>query len=107
MSISIIWIPMMEADTRRAALKSARIVRDPRVRHFYDPTKLTGGLVAASLGGEGKAAWDVYLLYEKGSVWGAHPPAPAYWVHQLQGSRWADEPHYRCGDSLVAALRKM
>ena len=109
---------MLEGDTKREALRSARVVSGagqsarlrPRVHQFYDSRRLAGRSIARGLGGEGRAAWDIYLLYEKGSVWGeveTEPPMPALWAHQLEGSNWADAPHFRCGESLLAALRGM
>lgn len=31
-------------------------------------------------------AWDVYLLFARGTRWiGATPPKPAFWMHQMGG----------------------
>ena len=106
---------MLEGDNKREALRSARLVARagararprPGIQHFYDPRRLAGRSIARGLGGAGKAAWDIYLLYERGCVWGEEPPMPALWFHQLEGSNWAGAQEYRCGESLVAALREM
>jgi hypothetical protein len=28
-------------------------------------------------------AWDIFLLYRAGVVWGEVPPTPDFWMHQL------------------------
>jgi len=30
-----------------------------------------------------RVAWDLFLLYDAGSVWHEDPPVPALWMHQL------------------------
>lgn len=94
------------SDTEEAAMRTARAIRDPRVRHFYDPDKLAGNAVAASLGGEGETACDVYLFYEQNAVWQHRPPVPVAWAHQLMDCSWADPSRIRCGDDLVSELRQ-
>lgn len=69
-------------DTEVTAIGTARAIRNPRVRHFYDADKLAGRAVAVSLGGEGETAWDIYLFYEQGTVWQHRPPVPVAWAHQ-------------------------
>jgi len=49
-------------------------------------------------------AWDIYLFYERGSVWTGEPPVPVAWMHQLEGSRWADPAHFHSGEDLVREL---
>ena len=79
---------------------------DPQASHFYDAGRLSGRGVAAALGGHsGSIAWDAYLVYGPGVRWEESPPVPHDWVHQLQGSRWADPARYRTGAALVGALR--
>lgn len=98
---------MLAQDSEGAARVSARIIRDPRVRHFYDPEKRAGKAIAESLAGEeSKPAWDIYLFYEKGSEWIEDAPAPTDWMHQLTGSGWADLAHFHTGDELVEELHK-
>lgn len=105
--VSIVWINMLPLDSQVTAETSARIIHDPRARHFHDPEKQAGKAVASSLGGQDKVAWDIYLFYAPGSEWGSNPPAPIGWAHQLEGSNWADSTHYRTGDDLVNELRKI
>lgn len=107
-SVSIVWIPVYGAgDTQLAAAKSAHSMRDPRVRHFYDPEERVGEAIAASLGGEGQIAWDIYLFYEPGSVWEGELPAPIGWAHQLTVCEWADAAHQHCGERLPDELYRI
>jgi len=58
--------------------------RDPRILHYWDGQGVTLTAFRAPLGIT-TDAWDVYLLYRPGVRWeGATPPAPDYWMHQLQ-----------------------
>lgn len=101
--VSLVWIDMLALDGRFTAGLAARRMQDPRVRQFHDPGKWAGRALAESLGGPGKVAWDVYLFYAPGAVWGDSPPLPVRWTHQLSDS-WADPAHYRHGASLVEEL---
>ena len=105
---SIVWIHMLSDDTKAAAGSSARILNDPRVRHFHDPNQWAGRAIARSLGLEGEVAWDVYLFYDMDSEWREGPPAPVACTHQL---KWLELEHFRTGDDLVKellnAMRKM
>lgn len=103
-SVSIVWINMLPLDSKETARVSARIIEDPRVRHFYDPERRAGKAIAGSLGGQGKTAWDMYLFYTKDSEWGNCPPTPVDWVHQLQGDSWADLARYHSGEDLIEEL---
>ena len=93
---------MLPEDTEAGAQRSARIIDDPRVRHFHDPAKRSGRAIAASLGWKDYVAWDIYLFYESGSTWLDGPPAPAHFAHQLP----RDSAHFRTGDDLVRELQE-
>lgn len=105
--VSVVWINMMEGDTKAAAERSARIINDPRVRHFHDPKRRSGEAIGKSLGWKDKVAWDTYLFYERGSRWMEAPPAPLKWIHQLPWDTQADPAHFHTGDDLVEALHKI
>ena len=98
---------MLPADSAITAKLSARIIRDPRARHFYDPDHLAGKAIAEGLGGKDKVAWDIYLFYAAGGEWGECPPAPTDWAHQLTGSAWADDTHHHSGDALFKELHRI
>ena len=98
---------MLPLDGPAAARLSARIIRDPRARHFYDPDHLVGKAIAEGLGGKDKIAWDIYLFYAAGDVWGDSPPPPTDWAHQLTGSTWADNTRHHSGDDLSKELHRI
>jgi hypothetical protein len=102
--VSLVWIPMVEGDSLDAAQVISRVIVDSRVRHFFDANKRAGEAIAASLGGAGKIAWDIYLFFPKESRWTSHTPAPQFWMHQLTRSVWADAAHRHCGDALLREL---
>ena len=95
---------MVEGDSQAAAERSAQIIVDPRVRHFYDAERRAGKAVAEILGGVGYIAWDTYLFFSRKDEWLESPPAPIFWMHQLIESAWADKAHQHCGDDLIAQL---
>ena len=101
-SVSIVWIQMLPDDTKATANRSARIIDDPRVRHFHDPEQRSGAAIAQSIGREGEVAWDIYLFHEKDSAWTEGPPAPIDFMHQLN---W-EPTHFHTGDDLVLALHE-
>jgi hypothetical protein len=103
-SVSMVWINMLEADSADAAQAAAPIVGDPRARHFYDPDRRAGQVIAECIGGRGQVAWDMVLFYPAGGEWQAAPPRPATWAHQLMREVWADPARYRGGGGLLEAL---
>jgi hypothetical protein len=104
MLVAIAWIHMLPPDCAIAARTVARMLRDPRVRHFHDPQRRAGAAVAGSLGAAGRTAWDIYLFYPAGPGWRDGPPPPARWVHQLKSSSWADPSRCHRGEELVRQL---
>ena len=98
---------MLPADSAITAKLSARIIRDPRARQFYDPDHLAGKAIAEGLGGKDKIAWDIYLFYAAGDEWGDCPPTPTDWAHQLVGAAWADNARHHSGDDLFKELRRI
>ena len=102
-SIAIVWINKLAADSRKTAEVSAGTFNDPRVCQFYDPRQGSGRAVADSLGWHGRIAWDIYLFYTVGHKWNEAPPVPVDWMHQLTDP-WADADHLRTGDDLVREL---
>ena len=104
--VAVIWIPMLRGDNAAAARAAMALVRDPRVRHWYDSERLVGRAVASSLGADGETAWDMYLFYASNAAWaGDAPPLPLEWLHQLKGRAWADQARLRQGERLPPALR--
>ncbi len=81
-----VWVPILPDDTPAAAEEATRLLPDGRTVHFWD----VGGTLAPLFSGilklpAGCPAWDVYMLYPPGAIWGDEVPVPAYWQHQLGG----------------------
>ena len=96
---------MLPSDSKAAVKSATQIIRDARVYHFHDQKKVAGRAIAQSLGAPGKIAWDVYLLYAKGSRWQEGAPVPADWAHQLAETTWAEPSRRHLGEALANKLR--
>jgi len=87
----IAWLPMKPADDPGTAALQAATFRDARLSESWDGDRAAGALFARMLKVKG-TAWDVYLLYPRGVLWeGDAPPAPSFWMHQLQAEDGADQ----------------
>jgi hypothetical protein len=73
----IVWVPMLEGDTAEVARLEASLYPDKRISHYWDDGGKMMREMGATLGL--KAAWDVYILYDKKAK------APTFWMHQLDG----------------------
>jgi len=75
---------MLSTDIHKAAEERERMFSDHRVQHYWDPDRILGRLLSQTLNIRTDIAWDVYLVYPPGHLWGtALPPAPEIWMHQL------------------------
>jgi hypothetical protein len=84
LSGAIIWSPMLVTDALDAAYKREAIFSDYRVKQFWDQDRIFGPLMSQRLNLKESIAWDVYLLYLPDHPWNAElPPAPIFWMHQL------------------------
>lgn len=108
-SVMVVWIAMLPADSVEAAEESAGLFASfGNVRQYFDPTGQVGREIAAGLGAaEGEVAWDAYLLYGVEAVWDSTPPGPADWAHQLRHSPWADPTKYHAGEGLTLRLKEL
>lgn len=80
----IIWTPMLQPDSLYAAQGIEAKFSDARVAHFWDPDRILGSLLSQVLHLNTSVAWDIYLVYSPGHAWETElPPAPAFWMHQL------------------------
>jgi hypothetical protein len=109
LDILIVWIKMYEADSIDVVQEAAKLfINDPRVTHFYDPLKASGLEVAEGFGAKtGEVAWDVYLFYDYLTEWVEKLPLPKDWVHQLDGSSWAEPGRLFQGEQLTRKLREI
>jgi len=81
----IVWLPMLKSDNRDAAVEASAEFEDSRIRYMWDEDKIIGEKFSQTLKLD-RTAWDVYLLYNKGSVWKKdEPTVPDFWMHQLGG----------------------
>ncbi|HUP58736.1 MAG TPA: hypothetical protein VM598_14855 [Bdellovibrionota bacterium] len=87
----MVWLPMVEGDSAEAASTQASRLADSRVVvQGWDGGKEIGELFRSTLKLT-RTAWDVYLIYPPGVKWeGKEPPAPSYWMHQLERDSGAD-----------------
>jgi hypothetical protein len=87
--VYLVWVPILFGDGPESADSSSRPYRDPRVRQFFDDKGALADLMGKKLDlpklRHGGRAWDVYLLYPPGARWTPDAPAPAFWMHQLEG----------------------
>lgn len=84
LSGAIVWTPMLAPDNFGVALQQETKFPDARVKHFWDPDRLIGKLVSATLNLKTAIAWDVYLIYHPDHPWDVElPPPPKFWMHQL------------------------
>jgi hypothetical protein len=76
MRVLVVWIPMVEGDSREAATQSAKIFNNPRVSQFWDGDKAAGIWMYDNvvknlprLKDKGvfrrRIAWDVFFLYSR------------------------------------------
>ena len=104
-SVFVVWVPMLTADSVTAAEEVAGLIIDPRAVHLYDNARQIGRGIAASVGGVDTVAWDTYLFYRPGATWMDAPPPPDRWMHQLGPSTWADPNRSRWAESLGRELQ--
>ena len=75
---------MLVTDNLEAASKREAIFSDDRLKQFWDQDHIFGALMSQTLNLKESIAWDVYLLYEPDHLWNTElPPAPMFWMHQL------------------------
>lgn len=98
---------MLAADNREEALRQAEGIPYLCITHFHDPEKRAGKAIADAMSAPGRVAWDIYMIFRPGILWGEAAPRPDAWVHQLAGAQWANPLHYRTGRALKRELSKL
>jgi len=114
LQVFVIWLPMVEGDSRTIARKSTKLIRDKRARHFWDPDRKAALAFAQMLQAafpkaielpKGEyPAWDVYLVYDVSTRWKDAVPVPSDWMHQLGG---VDPTRRLDGDKLRKSVLKL
>jgi len=66
-----VWFDMLSGDSRD--LVDRRVLNDPRVTNFYDPSKLVGSWFAENSDQGGGIVWDAYFLYGADASWSSEP----------------------------------
>lgn len=94
LSAHVVWVPKL-GGSENVARDAAKIVADPRSRHYWDPDGwfMTSYREVLAIPED---AWDIYLVYGPDARWdGDNPPKPDYWMHQLgaPGSERVDGPY--------------
>ena len=85
-SVFTVWQPK-RGGTRRDVAEATGTMPDERAHHYWDEDGFTLRAFAKALElAPGRDAWDVYLIYGPETRWdGPTPPAPGFWMHQLNG----------------------
>lgn len=97
-----VWQPILPSDAKLTVGRATKSLADPRVSHYWDGENVFAQTFAPVVGLDDQA-WDVYLLYDKDTVWGDMPPKPSYWQEQLGIS---DETKLD-GPKLTAEINKL
>jgi hypothetical protein len=80
-----IWAPFIHGDSVEAARSATERYLAPNSVYFWLPTvKIAQDLSIVLRLGAGRIAWDVFLLYKRGTIWETTIPEPAYWQQQLE-----------------------
>ena len=80
--VYVVWSSQVGGKERHVA-QAAELIPDRRVRHFWDADQIVGTAFQPLLKTP-EAAWDVWMLYDRGVRWqGEAPPRPDWWEHQL------------------------
>jgi hypothetical protein len=81
-AVYVVWSSQVGGKERNVA-KAATLVSDRRARHYWDEDQRVGKAFQPILKTP-EAAWDVWMLFDRGVRWeGESPPRPAWWEHQL------------------------
>ncbi|MFL6201141.1 MAG: hypothetical protein ACJ76J_18375 [Thermoanaerobaculia bacterium] len=83
-AVYVVWSSQVGGKERNVG-QAAEMVPDRRALHYWDGDQLVGKAFQSLLRTP-DAAWDVWMLFDKGVRWeGNVPPRPAWWEHQLYG----------------------
>jgi len=99
--VYVVWEPILPKDRAEAVADAAAVMAgETRAVQYWDAGAVSGKAYRQSLDLPLKsAAWDIYFLYPPGVKWEADPPAPSFWMHQLNFMPFTD------GDKRFGKLR--
>jgi hypothetical protein len=103
----LVWMKGLSEDYPNRAAEQAPQFRGDRIHQFWDGQDLLGALVATGLDRAGLVAWDIYLGFRSGVVWGEEMPEPAGWVHQMGDAAWADDRQRARAHELNARIQRV
>jgi hypothetical protein len=79
-----IWGPYLKSDNPEIARVNSDRFYALNASFFWTATSSLAEELAKQLKlPPGRLAWDVYLVYGKGTLWDKSIPMPAYWAHQI------------------------
>jgi len=83
-----VWVRVYAEDELDVAEAMSHELADPRAHHYWDAPLALGADLVPVLDIEPMAfAWDVYMFFDEQAHWEGRPPAPADWVHFMNGIR--------------------
>ena len=77
--IFVLWGPYLELDNKEQAMRSSAYMPGERVTNFWDVWKFGTRNYSAQLGLTPYDAWDLFAVYEPGTVWRDSPPPLLAW----------------------------
>lgn len=81
--VYVVWVPSLPADREETVAAAVGHMPDERVVHFWDEKALMRVAYQRVMKMK-EPAWDVYYLYDGSAEWKTElPPAPLYYMHQL------------------------
>jgi hypothetical protein len=84
--VYVVWEPILKNDSFSAAQLAAANISDPRVSQFWIGDQSLSNAFKPLFGLVAEPAYDLYMLYPRHAKWLATPPAPAYYMHNMDGN---------------------
>jgi hypothetical protein len=82
-----IWIKGMQTDGKERIAAARQVLHDPRVNHYWDPEhRLNPQLLDAIAFDINMRMYDVFLLYDRATLWDKRLPPPGFWMHETRGA---------------------
>ena len=102
-SVHIVWIKLLDQDSKEIVPEAMRLLPDPRVHHYWDPERrLNAQLLDAIAFDVMVRMYDIFLLYDRDAAWDKRLPKPGFWMHEFEG---APGPTWNA-DVFAAQVRK-